>query len=72
MADNRIYGLERQIAVLEDRMETKQTEFKTDIGRLAEQVAKRDARIAKRDFWIIVTGLALALSFVAVLIRTML
>ena len=71
MADNRIYGLERQIAVLEERMETKQAEFKTDIGRLAEQIAKRCSDCQAR-FWLIITGIAMTLSLVGVIIRTML
>ena len=34
--------LARQLAVLEERMKTMQAEYKTDIARLAEDIAKRD------------------------------
>lgn len=37
-------GLERQLAVLEERMNTKQQEYKTDIANLATDLAKRDTR----------------------------
>ena len=36
-------------AVLEERMETRQAEYKTDIARLAADVARRDADAARRD-----------------------
>ena len=39
----------RQLAVLEERMNTHQAEYRTDIARLAEDMAKRDAEAAKRD-----------------------
>ncbi len=38
-----------QVARLEERMNTMQAEYKTDIARLAEQGAERDARLAERD-----------------------
>ncbi len=45
--------LAKQIAVLEQTMETHKQEYKTDIARLAEQIAKRDierdAEAHKRD-----------------------
>ena len=37
------------VAVLEGRMNTTQAEYRTDIARLAEDMAKRDAEAAKRD-----------------------
>ena len=42
MADPTITELARQLAALEERMNTKQAEYKTDIARLAEQMAQRD------------------------------
>ncbi len=42
-------GLRVQVARLEERMNTMQAEYKTDIARLAEQLAERDARLAERD-----------------------
>ena len=39
-----IHGLARQQAVLEERMKTMQAEYQTDIGRLAEDMARRETR----------------------------
>ena len=39
----------RQLAVLEERMNTHQAEYRTDIARLAEEMAKQDAEAAKRE-----------------------
>ena len=36
------HGLSERIARLEERMKTMQAEYKTDIARLAEDLAKRD------------------------------
>ncbi len=41
--------LAKQIAVLKQTMETHKQEYKTDIARLAEQMAKRDIETHKRD-----------------------
>ena len=49
MVDPTNSELARQFAVLEERMNTKQAEYKTDIARLAEQMAQRDTDAAKRD-----------------------
>ena len=40
-----LHGLEQQLAVLEERVNTKQQEYKTDIARLAEDNAKRETRL---------------------------
>ncbi len=37
--------LTTDVAVLEERMETRQAECKIDIGRLAEDAAKRETRL---------------------------
>ena len=42
------HELAKQIAVLEERMNTKQAEYKTDIAQL-------DKRLATRDTWILLT-----------------
>ena len=42
-------NLAGQLAVLEERMNTHQAEYRTDIARLAEDMAKRDAEAAKRE-----------------------
>ena len=36
------------VAVLEERVETRQAEYKTDIARLAEYTAKRDAEMIRQ------------------------
>lgn len=36
-------------AVLEERMETRQAEYKTDMAHLAADMSKRDAEAKKRD-----------------------
>ena len=38
-----------KLAVLDERMKPMQTEYRTDIARLAEDMAKRDTEFAKRD-----------------------
>ena len=38
-----------QLARLEERMNTMQAEYKTDIARLAEDMARRDADASKRE-----------------------
>ncbi|MCY4153282.1 MAG: hypothetical protein OXE94_13750 [Aestuariivita sp.] len=57
-----IAKLEGEVRALEERMETKQAEYRTDISHLAEKMAERDKEAAQRDKdnlrWTI--GLALA------------
>ncbi|MCY3997211.1 MAG: hypothetical protein OXF07_13825 [Rhodobacter sp.] len=43
------HELARQVAVLEERMNTHRAEYRTDIARLAEDMAKRDAARYKSD-----------------------
>lgn len=43
------HELARQVAVLEERMNTHRAEYRTDIARLAEDMAKRDAARSERD-----------------------
>ncbi len=43
-----LYDLGRQVSVVEERVETKQAEYKTDIAILGAQMAKRDTEIEKR------------------------
>ena len=47
------HEIDKRLAVLEERMNTMQAEYKTDIARLAEDAAKRETRLvedmAKRD-----------------------
>lgn len=52
--------LEARLARVEERMKTMQTEYKTDIARLAEDNAKRETRL-------IVTMVGLIVAAVAVL-----
>ena len=42
------HELSERIARLEERMKTMQAEYKTDIARLAEYMAKRDTEAAKQ------------------------
>ncbi|MCY4260179.1 MAG: hypothetical protein OXC91_07950, partial [Rhodobacteraceae bacterium] len=43
------HDLARQIVRLEERMETKQAEYRTDIARLAETMANWKTDMAQRD-----------------------
>ena len=43
-----LHEINRKVAVLEERMKTMQAEYRTDIGRLAEQIAQRDALASER------------------------
>jgi len=54
--------LNERVARLEERMKTMQAEYRTDIARLAEDNAKRDAASAKRETWMLITvsGLIIA------------
>jgi len=56
--DRRLAEQSERVARLEERMETKQAEYRTDIARLAEDMAKRDTRLL---LWVIaVVGLGIA------------
>lgn len=61
------HDLALKLVALEERMNTKQAEYKTDIARLAEDAAKRDAEAAKRETRLIVTIAGLLAVAVAVL-----
>ena len=65
MADNDYADLAAKVAALEERMNTKQAEYKTDIARLAEDAAKRETRLI-----VTVAGLVVAaVAILGVLIR---
>jgi len=62
------HALSERLAVLEERMKTMQADYRTDIARLAEDMAKRDAARSERDatarWWqttIIIGAVAIAL-----------
>ena len=57
------HDLVKEIAVLEECMNTKQAEYKTDIGKLAEGMAKRNTCL-------IIIGLVMTLSCLGLYIRT--
>lgn len=59
MSDSTITELARQVAALEERMNTKQAEYKTDIARLAEENAKRETRIILAVFGAVALGTAI-------------
>ena len=72
MTDKTISELERMHAVLEERMNTKQAEYKTDIARLAEQMAQRDTEAHRRETRIILAvfaAVALATAILGFMIR---
>ena len=66
-----IHDLARHVAVMEKSMETMQAEYRTDIARLAETMAQRDAEAARRDKdnlrWTVGFGIAQTLVTVAIL-----
>ncbi len=69
--DQQIHELAKQIAVLEQKMETHKQEYKTDIARLAEQMAKRDTEAGKRENRLLLAmlgGLAVATTVLGLLI----
>ena len=53
------HELARQLAVLEERMKTHQAEYKTDIARLAENIARRDTHMLLSIAAIMVLGLTI-------------
>ena len=55
--------LSERIARLEERMKTMQAEYKTDIARLAEDMAKRETRLIVALIAIIGIATALILHF---------
>ncbi len=48
-SDLDMHDLAQQIACLEERMETKQAEYRTDIARLAETMAHWKTDMAQRE-----------------------
>ena len=65
--------LAAKLALLEELMKPMPAEYKTDIARLAEDNAKRDAGTAKRETRLIVTIaglLAFAVAVLGLLIRS--
>ncbi len=60
MSDTKDYDdLIVKIAALEERVNTKQAEYKTDIERLARQLAERDARMITVIVGMLVAGIAI-------------
>ena len=63
--------LKGEIKALEERMETKQAEYRTDISHLAEKMAERDKEAAQRDKdnlrWTVSFGIAQIAITVAVI-----
>ena len=57
------HELARQIVALEGRMNTHQAEYRTDIARLGEDMAKRDAKKAESDYHARVWMIALFLAY---------
>ena len=55
--------LAAQIAILEERMKTRQAEYETGLERLSRQISEHEARLAARDTALIkwIVGVAVAL-----------
>ena len=49
MDEQRICNVERDLARIEERMNTRKAEFTAEFARLAEDMAKRDAKSSARD-----------------------
>ncbi len=60
--------LAQQLAVLEERMNTKQQEYKTDIANLATDLAKRDTRLLLAIFGIIAAVMTLGLTILGLVL----
>ena len=65
------HELARQVAVLEERMNTKQAEYQTDIARLAEDMAKQGVQAANDRWWqtaIILAGIGIAATVLGIVL----
>ncbi len=62
------HALSERIAVLEERMNTMQAEYRTDIARLAEDMARRETRLIVTIVATVIGGGGLAVAFLAFLI----
>ena len=65
-----IHELAPQIAVLEERMNTKQAEYKTDIGQLRAELASRDTGLVLVVVGTIIAAAGLATAVLDILITT--
>ncbi len=63
------HELSERIARLEERMKTNQAEYKTDIARLAEDIAKRDKANIQWMIGMAVAGVLLIIGVLGFLIR---
>ena len=65
----RLAAIEKANAVMEERMNTKQAEYKTDIGRLAADMKsvmeQRDTEAAKRETRLVVTFIGVVFALMA-------
>lgn len=61
--------LSERISVLEERMNTKQAEYKTDISRLSEAIAARETRLLVVVVGTIVAAAGLATAVLGLIIR---
>ena len=59
MSEQAIHDLEKKHVALEERMNTKQEEYKTDIARLAEDAAKRETRMLLAVICVMALGIAI-------------
>lgn len=56
MTEPTVHSVAVKLAALEERMNTKQAEYKTDIARLSEENAKREGRLILAVLTIVVAG----------------
>ena len=54
-----LHGLARELAVLDERMNSKQQEYKTDIAKLAAQLANRDRAMILAVVSVVALGIAI-------------
>ena len=64
-----IENLGSRFEKLESKMDDRFEKVKSDITDLRAEVIGRDVRLAKRDTWLIFSGIAVSLSTVGMLIR---
>ena len=76
MTDGDHADLAAKVAALEERMNTRQAEYKTDIAMLAKESAERDARLEREirnglrwQIGFTLGGIAIAVALLGILIR---
>lgn len=68
MNESDLPDLAQRLAALEERMNTKQAEYKTDIANLATDLAKRDTRLILALSGMLVTIMTLGLAILGLVL----